>query len=254
MRIAPVFLALSVAVSVAPAQAQSDADKSTGKAPAASRRAKDKSLDDELLEGLGDNRVEGLDDANDAKPAGKSSQSRAAGNELDDELLKGLGDGEDIELAGEKDPISKLSGRMREVERMIADADAGKQTQGKQRAIADEMEKLIRELQKQCQASKLGSSKRQKNSGRGKVGQPDSNEQPSNQASRESSDRLNEKKTEKPDAAAMAEMLKAAWGHLPEHLRPEMVQSTTLEFLPEYLMLIEDYFKALAKGERESRK
>ncbi len=214
-------------------------------------RTEDRALDDELLEGLDDDTVEGLEDAkDDAKPA-EHPQSR---NELDDELLRGLGDGEDIKLDGGQDPLSDISGRMREVERSIAEADAGEGTQGKQRAIAEEMEKLIRQLQKQCQAGKQASSKHQKTAGRGKVGQPDQADRASDRPARDSSDRLNDEKTKKPDAAAMREMVKAAWGHLPEHLREQMAQMPTLEFLPKYLILIEDYYKALAKPSERDRR
>jgi hypothetical protein len=230
--------------------AQSDAVPGDDPASRSAGRTEDKALDDELLEGLADDTVEGLGDTKDAKPA-EHPQSR---NELDDELLRGLGDGEDIKLDGGHDPLSDISGRMREVERSIAEADAGEGTQGKQRAIAEEMEKLIRQLQKQCQAGKQASSKHRKTAGRGKVGQPDQADRASDQPARDSSDRLNDEKTKKLDAAAMREMVKAAWGHLPEHLREQMAQMPTPEFLPKYLMLIEDYYKALAKpSERERR-
>jgi hypothetical protein len=220
-------------------------------APKSTARGKDKSLDDELLEGLADDTVEGVKGR---KDEGKSPEHRQSGGDLDDELLRGLGDGEDIKLEEGQDPLSNISSRMREVERLIAEADAGEGTQGKQREIAEEMEKLIRQLQKQCQAGKQGSSKRQKTAGRGKVGQPDQAERSSDQPARDSSDRLNDEKAKKPDAAAMREMVKAAWGHLPEHLREQMMQMPTPEFLPKYLLQIEDYYKALAKPSERDRR
>ena len=235
-----------------PVFAQSGTDSGDDPTPKSAVRTKEESLDDELLEGLADDTAEVLDGAkDDAKPP----EHRPSGNELDDELLRGLGDGEDIKLdGGGQDPLSDLSGRMREVERLIAEADAGEGTQGKQREIAEEMEKLIRQLQKQCQACKQGSSKRQKTAGRGKVGQPDQQDRASDQPARDSSDRLNDEKTKKSDAVAMRAMVKAAWGHLPEHLREQMAQMPTPEFLPKYLLLIEDYYKALAKPSEKDRR
>jgi hypothetical protein len=217
-------------------------------------RAKAKSLDDELLDGLRGNGDEGIDETKRPSAQAKRSQSKR----LDDELLQGLrngeeGEGEDIQLEGEQDPLSKISGRMHEVERLIADADAGEGTQDKQREIADEMEKLIRQLQKQCQACKQASGKRPRNAASSRAGQGEQAQRPSDQPARDSSNRLDDKKAEKPDTAAMRDLVKAAWGHLPEHLRQQMEQSPSVEFLPQYLVLIEDYFKALAKENGRGR-
>ncbi|HUY31256.1 MAG TPA: hypothetical protein VMV69_00640 [Pirellulales bacterium] len=251
MKIATSAFLLLAIFSFSPASAPSGAEAADGPAPKSADRARDKSLDDELLKGLADETVEGLDVTKDeAKPP----DHRQPGDDLDDELLRGLGDGEDVTLAGGQDPLSDISGRMREVERLIAEADAGESTQGKQREIAEEMEKLIRQLRKRCQACKQSSSQRQETAGRGKVVQPDQANQPTDQPASDSSDRLNDEKAKKPGAAAMREMAKAAWGHLPEHLREQMTQSPTLEFLPQYLLLIEDYYKTLAKSSEKDRK
>jgi hypothetical protein len=231
-------------------QGQSDAQKQASTEQKAAERAREKALDDELLEGLGDD--EGDDEAATTSPSGVSKRETA--DALDDELLRGLSEGEESELDGPRDPLADISDKMREVEQLIARSEAGELTQGKQREVADAMDKLIRQLTKQCQQCKQNSGKRPQSSGRGKVDQPELAMKPSDQAARDSSDRLSEKKPEKPDAAAMGEMVKAAWGHLPAHLRPEMEQWPTLEFLPEYLLLIEDYFKALANYPTRDRR
>ncbi|HEV3024900.1 MAG TPA: hypothetical protein VGX76_20635 [Pirellulales bacterium] len=239
--------ARSSAGAVEPGAGESEPDDASGEPQRSkSHRSKATSLDDELLVGLDGDPVDGIDEAKRDSSAAKRSSSGG----IDDELLRGLGDGEDVQLEGDQDPLSTISGRMHEVERLIADANAGEGTQDKQRQISAEMEKLIRQLQKQCQACKQASSKRQRNAGSSRAGQNDQAQRASDQAARDSSNRLDEKKAEKPDVAAMREMVKAAWGHLPEHLRQQMEQSPSVEFLPQYLVLIEDYFKVLAKGQR----
>ncbi|HEV3003620.1 MAG TPA: hypothetical protein VGX78_04135, partial [Pirellulales bacterium] len=234
--------ARSIAGAIEPAAGESESDDASDEP----QRSRVTSLDDELLEGLDGDPIDGIDEAKCDSPAAKQTSSGG----IDDELLRGLGDGEDVQLEGGQDPLSTISGRMHEVERLIADADTGEGTQDKQRLISAEMEKLIRQLQKQCQACKQASSKRQRNTGSSRAGQNDQAQRASDQAARDSSNRLDEKKAEKPDVAAMREMVKAAWGHLPDHLRQQMEQSPSVEFLPQYLVLIEDYFKVLAKGER----
>jgi hypothetical protein len=47
--------------------------------------------------------------------------------------------------------------------------------------------------------------------------------------------------------AQMQELLKDVWGHLPDRLKEQMLQSPVDEFLPKYEFEIEEYFKALVK-------
>jgi hypothetical protein len=45
-------------------------------------------------------------------------------------------------------------------------------------------------------------------------------------------------------------MMKALWGQLPQRARDQMLQSAPEEFLPEYELELEKYFKRLAEQER----
>ena len=45
----------------------------------------------------------------------------------------------------------------------------------------------------------------------------------------------------------MRGMMKRLWGELPERQREQMMQMPLEEFLPEYELMIEDYFRRLSE-------
>jgi hypothetical protein len=244
-------------------------------------------LDDALLEGLGDaaedealDKAEGkpdrdqsatdesaVDRKSKSKAPAKSGKPRPAGGDLDDELLKGLGDGEDIELGGKPgqpaeagksaNPLVDLGRQMHEVESRIAQAKSDDETQKLQERIASELQKLIKQLQrrKKSSSSSSSSSKDQQTAEREKVEQPTTGgagqQAAADSPAKESTETLKERKTEKAETAQLDEALKDIWGQLPEHLREQMEQYATEELLPKYELQIEEYFRALAKGQRE---
>lgn len=254
---------------------------------APSKPAARSKLDDELLEGLGD---PGEDEAlgkTDEKPrrdpsatdehaAGgkakskapaKNAKSRSSGGDLDDELLKGLGDGEDIEVGGKPgqpaeggksaNPLVDLGRQMHEVESRIAQAKSDDETQKLQDRIASDLQKLIKQLQRRKKSSSSSSSSNQdqQTAEREKVEQPTTGgagqQAAADSPAKESTETLKERKTEKADTAQLDEALKDIWGQLPAHLRQQMEQYAKEELLPKYELQIEEYFRALAKGQRE---
>jgi hypothetical protein len=247
--------------------------KSTAK-PAANR-----SLDDELLEGLGDPAddedlgaksdkipAKGASAAKSKRSEAKPRARRAAADDLDDELLKGLGGGEDVDLGGKPgksasgeaadNPLFDLGRRMREAEQRIAAARSDEETQQLQDRIADDLAKLIKELQRRKKSSSSSSSnKNQQTAEREKVEQPGSaeaggQEEASDAPAQDSTALTKDRKARTPDAAQMDEALKDIWGQLPAHLRQQMEQYAKEELLPKYELQIEEYFRALAKGQR----
>lgn len=254
--------------------------------PSPSKPARSK-LDDELLEGLGD---PAEDEALPGKPAQKSAGKAAPGEaeakakppaakgkakdkkptrggDLDDELLEGLGDGEDIELNGKPgaaaggeasdNPFVDLGRQMREVESRIAQAQSDEETQKLQHKIASEIEKLVKQLQqrKKSSPSSSSSNKNQQTAKREKVNQPETakaGQQAAGDApAKESTETLRDRRSEKPATAQMDEALKDIWGQLPAHLRQQMEQYAKEELLPKYELQIEEYFRALAEGQRD---
>jgi hypothetical protein len=186
---------------------------------------------------------------------------------LDDELLKGLGDGEDVDLGGKPgdlggkaaadNPLFDLGRRMREAEQRIAATRSDDETQQLQDRIAADLAKLIKELQRRKKSSSSSpSSKNQQTAEREKVEQPDSTdaggqEAASDAPAQDSTNLTKNRKAQTPDAAQMEDALKDIWGQLPAHLRQQMEQYAKEELLPKYELQIEEYFRALAKGQRE---
>jgi hypothetical protein len=251
--------------------------------------AKQPSLDDELLQGLGPDPADEIKpskpatkDPKGASPANKPSETKpaekkstttepakpATRDSLDDELLKGLGDesgpaaGETTEADGDN-PLVSLNRKMREAERLMRAAKGDTETQDLQTQIVRKLEELIDELeqQQQQQQSSSSSSKNQKQQQQKTADQrPQSQpqmkpggparEKPSSDPARDSSGKTVKRETEKPDMARMREMLKDIWGELPPRLRQEMMQSSVEKFIPKYELLIEEYFKALAEKQR----
>lgn len=246
--------------------------------PAPSKAAERSKLDEALLEGLGD---AGEDEAlgakqnkkpaaeaapANAKPPAASGKKSTRGGDLDDELLKGLGDGEDVERSGKPgepaageasdNPLAELGRRMREVERRIAQTQSDEETQKLQHRIASELQKLIKELQRRKKASSSSSSsKNQQTAEREKVEQPETagagRQSASDAPAKDSTETLKDRQSEKAETAHMDEALKDIWGQLPAHLRQQMEQYAKEELLPKYELQIEEYFRALAKGQRE---
>lgn len=48
----------------------------------------------------------------------------------------------------------------------------------------------------------------------------------------------------------MQDMLRELWGHLPEHERQQVINSTIEKFVPKYESLIKEYFKRLSEATR----
>jgi hypothetical protein len=48
------------------------------------------------------------------------------------------------------------------------------------------------------------------------------------------------------------QLLKDFWGHLPPHAREQMLQSHSDEFLPQYELEIEQYYKRLSEENENS--
>ncbi len=180
----------------------------------------------------------------------------AAGESLGEQLLEGL---EDVLLeeapieadppTAPRTPLQRVEQGMRTAEALLARPSSMKQTVKVQRQVVAELDALIAQLEKQkpcgdCQ-KKGSSAKRASDRPSNKPGQ-------GNSAARDSTDRLNQSATPPADSglankASMRELLKNLWGHLPARSREQMLQSFSGEFLPQYELEIEQYFRRLAE-------
>lgn len=247
----PTLLLLSApAVGQEPAK-KTDPDKQS--APKDKAKQKSKSLDDELFKDLTGDLFEGLGDDPFKKKAQKQPGEKAGERPTGDHPLDQVS-GEDI--GEEKNPLMSLGRRMREVEQRIADARADKSTQSLQEEIVTALERLIeqaRRQQQQQQNSSSSQSSPQQTANRNKVKQPGQSGSPrqgnrqENNRPNESTERQGPRKVKEVDMGQLNDLAKALWGHLPERVRQQMQQSPLDHFLPQYELLIEDYFKRLAK-------
>jgi hypothetical protein len=241
------------------------ADEPNGEKPAAKSTGGTKnSLDDELLKGLSNDLLEGIDDLPKLKPEEKpAATTKHSGDGAKPAETKGavtgqpLVDGEDLgQLGEEQNPLARISRQMREVEKRISNSQSGDETQKKQQAISDELAKLIEQLKKANQSSQKSGSGNSPSSQRSKVaqaGQKSGTQRQSDKPARESSNQTRHDELAKPDPAMIRERMKEAWGNLPERVREQMMQTSVDEFLPKYELLIEKYFQRLSEEENPNR-
>jgi hypothetical protein len=226
------------ASSVALAQQAGNADK-----PA------EPSVDEKLLDSLGGDLLEGLDDI----PTDPGFDQPDATDPSDKPLLDQL-EGEDIGAEGEND-LSRISRQMKLVQERIARQEVSEKTQGLQKQIVADLDALIQQIQQQQKKQQGTPSNSKTQNPGGEVKQPGNQpnagqpQQPNEKPSRDSEERLTERDANPVDAEAMQAMIKRVWGHLPDRVRQEMQNATVEEFLPKYQELIEDYFRRLAEEE-----
>jgi hypothetical protein len=161
-----------------------------------------------------------------------------------------LGQGED--LGQEGDPLIELGQRMRQVERLLAEAKTGEKTQKMQDEIVLDLKRMIEIARKQCSSSSQSSSSRKSSKSQSDIktaakSKGDGNAQPSSRPTGSDAN-LRESKTKKPkiDPAAIASD-KQIWGLLPKHLQDAIMNAQSDKVLDEYDREIKEYFTRLAE-------
>lgn len=168
-----------------------------------------------------------------------------------------------LETAGEDVGGSPLAGvvrGMRRAESLIRDDADDKAATPVQRGVVTELERLIAQMEKQCngscnnknpsqdrQASKRSQPKPGQCDKPGQRGKPGQQAKAGGQKPNQSGTTTLGDPPTADGAAAPQELVKAAWGHLPERMREQMLQSSDSEFLPEYREELERYFRRLAE-------
>ena len=146
-------------------------------------------LDQQLLDDLGDDLLEGLDDIP-LDPA--LNENDGNGGAADRQLQDALGEGEDIGAAGE-DELTRIARLMRQAQSRIEEQKVSQDTQDLQDDIVAQLEELIKQLQ-QCkkQCSSTGANKPSTGSKPlEQPNQPDAGQQQtSNKPARDSEERL----------------------------------------------------------------
>ncbi|WP_442484744.1 hypothetical protein [Aeoliella sp. SH292] len=157
-------------------------------------------------------------------------------------------DGEDI---GES-PLVRISGRMAAAGQLIESQNATGETREVQEEIVSDLDKLIDQLNKQCQncksgqCNKPGQQQTQAQTPKPGTGKPSSS---SSQQSGPAESKVSQGGggEAQPGNPASQDTVKQLWGQLPERLRQQLLQSTADEFLPKYRAELEQYFRRLAE-------
>lgn len=232
--------------------------------PATLLQAAPKSSDGASLEDLGNNLLDDamlqelIDSVSKRQPAlsTPSTDQPSLLPEIDDlrRMLdpkqQALPKGEDLGQRGES-ALARISNRMAEAGELIASRNTNGETREAQEEIVAELDKLIKQLNKQCQncsggqCNKPGSQQTQGSTPK-PSGKPSASPgaQAALQQSRVSSGGEDEAQ---PGNVADREVIKQLWGQLPERLRQQLLQSTDDEFLPKYREELEMYFRRLAE-------
>jgi hypothetical protein len=214
-------------------------------------------LGDSLLD---DDLAKSLSPAPDAPPKSAGPAGWVPKGEMLDRLLeRGAGEaaGEDVGAS----PLAGVVDGMRRAEDLIRDDADEKAAVPVQKEVVQRLNQLIAEMEKQCQGGNCNkppsdkdkqASKRSQpkpGKGQGKPGEVDKPGQPAKKLAQ----KANQSGTSGANAgiadsqASQQELLKAAWGHLPERMRERMMQGSDSEFLPEYRDELQQYYRRLAE-------
>lgn len=153
-------------------------------------------------------------------------------------------------------PFVRVRQSMRNAQSVLAQPGSGNQSgtiklaNRVQQGVVSELDQLIASLSKQCQCQGGQCDK---------PPQPNANSQPkpgskpgaatakSQAPARDSTDRLNNTAAQPVDKGNVDETVKKLWGNLPERSRDQMLQSFSDEFLPQYQLEIEQYYRRLSE-------
>lgn len=151
-----------------------------------------------------------------------------------------------------RDPLGTLAGRMDNVERRLASADSGEQTQVQQRDIVRMLDDLIAMAEEQSSSSSSssgsssGQSQGQGQSGSSSGGPPTGTGQPSSPAQTSA---LPPGNAPKPEGLSEIHPSDAtdAWGKLPIREREKLVELFKKQYPDRYKEMLEAYYRKLAE-------
>ncbi|MFN3148654.1 hypothetical protein [Bremerella sp.] len=177
------IVSLLVAIVTTPALAQDSADDGAGMS----------SLDEELFNDLGSDLFDDIDIPDEVKTAPEEKKpSTEAGMQTDGEDIgngegpseaegaRGFGADETSQIQGE-DPLTKIGGLMREVQKRIAGGQAESQTVAMQQEIIEEIEKLLEQQNNQNNQNQSNSNSQNQNQQQNQQQQQQQNQSQSQQ-------------------------------------------------------------------------
>ncbi len=155
--------------------------------------------------------------------------------------------GEDVTGESRRnDLLTTIERQMRTVGQRMQRQDVSVETQRLQQQIISQIDALLQKMGPDPGQSSPSSSRNESLS-------PEQQPKTNSAATDGSTDRLAGQSSTPVDGPSMETWLKKAWGHLPARLRTPMLNSGVEEFLPQYQVLIEDYYRRLAEQENDNR-
>jgi hypothetical protein len=146
-------------------------------------------------------------------------------------------------------PLVRAQYGMRTAQALLTKANEVDRAGRVQEEVVSELDALIAELSKQCRSCAACQKSGQKpgECRRSPAGAAQIKPGHGSAPARDSNDRLNRSDAQAVDAADVESLLKRLWGHLPERVREQMLQSYSDGFLPKYELEIEKYYRRLAE-------
>jgi hypothetical protein len=209
-----------------------------------------KKADQQLLEDLQNDLLEGIElDLPPKKDEKKNKHDKP--NQPQDEPVDGTGDSAAVG-GGDEDPLTTIARKMLDAGQRLAREDSSDQTQALQKQIAADLKKLIANAKKRQGSSSASGGSKTKTTAPKKIGKKPGGKNDASAragATVESTERLGKADAKKADAEQIRQRVEASWGVLPEQVREQMRHAAGDDFLGEFELMIENYFKRLAEHE-----
>ena len=178
------------------------------------------------------------------KPADKDDQNQDLKRRLDQELGEAA-------VAEDENPLLGIARQMHAAGELL-DAQRVAPAAEKQRAAVDALDRLIRAAKKNCKSGSCQSAAQAMRTASNLPKPSSSSNMP--KAGRPAGEQQAERKTsttpQRLDPAELQALVKRVWGDLPQRVREQMQQLPAEEFVPQYDMLIEEYYRRLAEEKR----
>jgi hypothetical protein len=157
--------------------------------------------------------------------------------------------GEDVGQPSGSAALDKIEHGMSTAQTLLSQAKAPDRAGAVQQGVVADLDALIAQLSKQCQGGGQCQSPQQSNqaSQRSQASAAKPGAKPGGSApARDSTTRIGRNNAGAADPGERERLLKDFWGHLPPHAREQMLQLHSDEFLPQYELEIEQYYRRLS--------
>jgi hypothetical protein len=164
------------------------------------------------------------------------------------DLSDGVGS-EDVGQPSGGAALEHIERQMKSAQSQLDHAKAPDRAVATQQQVVADLDALIEQLSKRCQSGSCNSSgqrnspsQRTQTAGAKLAAKPGKGSAPA----RDSTTRIGRNVPGAVDLSDHEQLIKDFWGHLPPHAREQMLQSHTDEFLPQYELEIEQYYRRLS--------